>query len=328
MKKKLLLLVITFSFALQTQAQSAQELFGAGVSLFGSSKKQKKIEREKFVIDSTNNAVAANKKKRETFVRDSILNIEYVNRQNALIKAKELEEKKKTEWYYDHYLENPYSFTFNKTIVSYFVGENIDSPMIAMDIFSDSTTTKKIGSIKLNQILPTEVFAVMAYNSYNNEYLVKSKKDNKICVINENVKSYQNWGKVNGAVLTTEYINPDILAKEKLIVSNYRLKLNNAKSTVAKLEAIHAKHLYQRVNSSGVVVEKGYKVDKFTVQEKVTYKQLIQKLKVQRDAINIELDKKVGYKKTLRGLLDIPDISKQMEIEHAYNDYSYYALNW
>ena len=71
-----------------------------------------------------------------------------------------------------------------------------------------------------------------------------------------------------------------------------------------------------------------YDTNKFTKVEKVTYKQLIQKLEVQLDEINSELAKKVGYNKTLRGLLDIPDINKQMEIEHAYTDYSYYTLNW
>jgi hypothetical protein len=326
MKKKLLLLAIAFTFVQQIQAQTTQDLFEIGTSLFGSSKKQKKKDRENFVIDSTNNAVATNKKKREIFVKDSLLNIEFVNRQKKEIKEKELEEKRKYEW--DYVGITPHSFTFNKTIVGYFVGENTDSPRIAMDIFSDSTATTKIGSIKLSQILPTEVFDVLAYNYYHKRYLIKSAKGNKICLIDENVMYYQNWGKGNGTTLTTEYTAPKVLAQEKLILDNYRLKVKNALLTVTKLEAINNKHLVNMVNAFGVVVEQKYDTNKFTKVEKVTYKQLIQKLEVQLDEINSELAKKVGYNKTLRGLLEIPDINKQMEIEHAYTDYSYYTLNW
>lgn len=326
MKKKLLLLAITFTFVQQIQAQTTQDLLEIGTSLFGSSKKQKKKDRENFVIDSTNNAVAINKKKREIFVKDSLLNIEFVNRQKKEIKEKELEEKRKYEW--DYVGITPHSFTFNKTIVGYFVGENTDSPRIAMDIFSDSTATTKIGSVKLSEILPTEVFDVLAYNYYHKRYLIKSAKGNKICLINEDVMYYQNWGKGKGTTLTTEYIAPKVLAQEKLILDNYRIKVKNALLTVTKLEAINNKHLVNMVNAFGVVVEQKYDTNKFTKVEKVTYKQLIQKLEVQLDEINSELVKKVGYNKTLRGLLDIPDINKQMEIEHAYTDYSFYTLNW
>lgn len=222
----------------------------------------------------------------------------------------------------------PYTFTFNKTIVGYFVEENIDSPRIAMNIFSDSTATTKIGSVKLNEMLPTEVFDVLAYSYSNKLYLIKSNKQNKIYVIHEDVMYYQNWGKGNGTTLTKKYTNPQVLAQEKLILDNYRLKLKNALSTVTKIETINNKHLVNMINAFGVVVEQKYDPTKFTKEEKVTYKQLIQKLKLQRDEINTELDKKVGYNKTLRGLLDIPDINKQLQVEHAYTDYSYYAVNW
>lgn len=222
----------------------------------------------------------------------------------------------------------PYTFTFNKTIVGYFLEENMDSPRIAMDIFSDSTATTKVGSVKLNEILATEVFDVLAYNYNNKLYLIKSNKQNKICVIHEDVMYYQNWGKGNGTTLTKKYTNPQVLAQEKLILDNYRLKLKNALLTVSKLEAINNKHLVNIVNAFGVVVEQKYDINKFTKEEKVTYKQLIQKLKLQRDEINLELEKKIGTKKTITELIAITDINKQLQIEHAYNDYSYHTLNW
>lgn len=222
----------------------------------------------------------------------------------------------------------PYTFTFNKTIVGYFVEENIDSPRTSMNIFSDSTATTKIGSVKLNEILPTEVFDVLAYNYNNKLYLIKSTKQNKIGIIHEDVMYYQNWGKGNGATLTKQYINPQVLAQEKLILDNYRLKLKNALLTVSKLEAINNKHLVNIVNAFGVVVEQKYDPTNFTKEEKVIYKQLIQKLKLQRDEINTELERKIGAKKTITGLIAITDINKQLQIEHAYNDYSYHTLNW
>lgn len=167
MKKTLLLLAITFTFVQEIQAQTTQDLLDVGTSLFSNSKKQKKKDRENFVIDSTNNAVADNKK-REFFAKDSLLNVDFVNREKGEIKAKELAEKKEQAWNYADI--TPYSFTFNKTIVGYFISENTSSPRIAMDIFSDSTATTKIGSVKLSDILATEVFDVLAYNYYNKLY--------------------------------------------------------------------------------------------------------------------------------------------------------------
>lgn len=222
----------------------------------------------------------------------------------------------------------PYTFTFNKIIVGYFIEDNIDSPRIAMNIFSDSTATIKIGSVKLNDILPTEVFDVLAYNYSNKLYLIKSSKQNKIGVLHEDVIYYQNWGKGNGTTLTKKYTNPQILAKEKLILGNYRLKLKNALSTVSKIEEINNRHLVNMVNAFGVVVEQKYDPTKFTKDEKIIYKQLIQKLKSQNEEIKTELEKKIDSKKTLNGLISIPDINKQLQIEHAYNDYSYPTLSW
>lgn len=332
MKKIIVILALTLVFSQRAQSQSQQEQpliteLGSALvdGLFTSKKKQKKLERLQFVKDSTRNVTVT----RGIFVSDSIKKVALDNQhkeENRLKELKELEEKRKYEW--DYVGITPHSFTFNKTIVGYFVGENTDLPRIAMDIFSDSTATTKIGSVKLSQILPTEVFDVLAYNYYHKRYLIKSAKGNRICLIGEDVMYYQNWGKGHGTTLTTEYTAPKVLAQEKLILDNYRLKVKNALLTVTKLEAINNKHLVNMVNAFGVVVEQKYDTNKFTKVEKVTYKQLIQKLELQLDEINSELAKKVGYNKTLRGLLDIPDINKQMEIEHAYTDYSYYTLNW
>lgn len=222
----------------------------------------------------------------------------------------------------------PKTFIFNKTIVGYFIEENKDSPRIAMDVFSDSTATNKIGSVKLSEILPTEIFDVLAYSYKDQLYLITATKDKKICLIHEDVMFYKNWSKVNLSTLTTDYINPQIIAQNKLLLNNYRIKLNNALITVNKLEAIHSKHIYKRVNQLGVVIAEGYDKDKFTAQEKVIYKQLILKLEKQKISLDDDLEKKIRNKETVRGLLELKDISKQMQVEHAYTDYSYYALNW
>ncbi|UUF15191.1 MULTISPECIES: hypothetical protein [Flavobacterium] len=222
----------------------------------------------------------------------------------------------------------PRTFVFNKLITNYFIEENKDSPRIAMDIFSDSTATSKVGTIKLSEILPTEIFDILAYSYKDQLYLIKAKKDKKVYLIHEDVMYYQNWSKSNGTRLTKDYTEPKILAKEKLVLDSYRLKLKNALFTVSKLEAINNKHLVNMVNAYGVVVEQKYDPTKFTKDEKVIYKQLIQKLKLQRDEINVELEKKIDSKKTLTELISIHDINKKMQIEHAYKDYSYHTLNW
>ncbi|MBZ4037298.1 hypothetical protein K6T82_21235 [Flavobacterium sp. 17A] len=232
----------------------------------------------------------------------------------------------KIKWNYTDY--TPKTFTFNKAIVNYFVEENKDSPRLSMDIVSDSTASTKVGSIKLSEILPTEVFDVSAYSYSDKLYLIKSNKDEKIYMLHEDVMYYQNWSKSNGTTLTKEYTKPQTLAKEKLILENYRLKLKNALSTVSKIEAINNKHLVNMVNSFGVIVEQKYDPAKFTKEEKVIYKQLVQKLKIQHEEIKTELEKKIDSKKTLTELISIPDINKQLQIEHAYNDYSYTASNW
>lgn len=232
----------------------------------------------------------------------------------------------KIKWDYTNI--TPRSFTFNKIIVGYFIEENKNSPLITMDIFSDSTATSKINTVKLSEILPTEVFDILAYSYYDKLYLIKSFKDKKIYLIREDVMYYQNWGKGNGIRLTKDYTKPEILAKEKLILDNYRLKLKNALTTVSKIEAINNKHLVNMVNAFGTVVEQKYDPTKFTKEEKVIYQKLIQKLKSQNEEIKTELEKKIDSKKTLTELISIPDINKQLQIEHAYNDYSYHTLNW
>lgn len=232
----------------------------------------------------------------------------------------------KIKWNYTDF--TPRTFTFNKIIVGYFVEENKDSPRLVMDMFSDSTALSKIGAIKLNEILPNEVFDVSAYSYSDQLYLIKSNKNNKIYLIHEDVMYYQNWGKGNGTRLTKDYTDPQKLAKEKLILDNYRIKLKNALSTVSKIEAINNKHLVNMVNSFGTVVEQKFDPSKFTKNEKVIYKQLIQKLKTQHEEIKTELEKKIDSNKTLTELISISDINKQLQIEHAYRDYSFTASSW
>lgn len=323
MKKTLLLLAITFTFAQQTQAQTAQELIGAGISLFGS-KKQSKRERAEFVKDSTTQANIKKREKRESFVKDSIANDKELTYKKQEDLKNERTQRQQEAW--DYHRENIDLLTFNPKVVGYFILENKNEKSI--DIYSDSTATTKIDSIQLNKILPTEVFKVIGYNYYRQKSLLKSLKDNKIYVMFDKVMNYQNYSKAFGERLMKEYTNPQVVAQKKILLDNYRLKLNGALSTVAKLEAIHSKHMYKKVNQFGVVIEEGYNKDKFTAQEKVIYKQLILKLSKQKDSLDADLTKKIGNKETVRGLLEIKDISKQLQVEHAYTDYSYYALNW
>ena len=63
-------------------------------------------------------------------------------------------------------------------------------------------------------------------------------------------------------------------------------------------------------------------------RKKWYYKQLVIKLQKQEDELSADRDKKIGYKKTLQGLTESPDWNKRSRIEHALNDYAYYALNW
>src|SRR6218665_29579 len=110
--------------------------------------------------------------------------------------AQDLLEKKRYEWNYSECgkcKENP--FTFNQTIVKYFVAnvydkenrnsfgasqdekdsdedyriklDNAKTAMVSMEVFSDSTTTTKIGTIKLTQVLPTEIFVMLAFKEYD-----------------------------------------------------------------------------------------------------------------------------------------------------------------
>lgn len=327
MKKTLLLLVLSFIFTQQTQAQTAQELIGAGISLFGS-KKQSKRERAEFVKDSTTQANIKKREKRAKFVKDSIANdkeLAYKKQEDLRI---ELIHKEQDTWSYHR--ENIDLLTFNPKVVGYYMVDNESSASKKkdIDIFSDSTATTKIDSIKLNKILPTEVFKVIGYNYHHQKSLLKSLKDSKIYIMFDKVMYYQNYSKAFGERLMKEYIDPKILAQEKILLADYRLKLNNAVATVNKLEAINNKHLVNMVNMYGVVVEQKYDVSKFTAQEKVIYKQLVIKLQKQKDELSADRDKKIGYKKTLQGLMESPDWNKNSRIEQALNDYAYYALNW
>ena len=325
MKQNLLLLVLSFIFTQQIQSQvTTGDLISVGTSLFGSSKKQKKIDREKFVRDSINNATTATTEKRRVFVRDSTLNAEVVSRKNREIET----EKSRHIWFYvSEQDNNTYAFTFNKTIVGLLdKGSDTYADIV---VYSDSTkrTTTKIDSIKLSQIVPTQIFDVLAYNSVDDLELFKSRKDNKLYVLPQNIFYHTERSSSAVTKLTTEYTDPQIAIQEKMLLSNYRLKLNNAISTVTKLEAINNKHLVNMVNAFGVVVEQKFDVSKFTAQEKVTYKQLVIKLEKQNNELSVDRDKKIG-KKTLENMTETPDWNKRSRIEHALSDYAYYALNW
>jgi hypothetical protein len=320
MKKTLLLLAITLIFADQGQAQvSNDQIFAIGKSLFSGSKKQKKLEREKFVRDSTNNVIVKNKEKRKFFVKDSIENVQEIERKNKLI----AEKKERMKWYVYTDSDNKRAYTFNKVVISDFISGNRSKSDLVMDIFADTNTTEKIGSVKLIDIPSTEIFDVIAYNDYEKRFLLKSRKDGKICVIYEKVMSHIIF--INGVpkLLVTEYVDPQIIAKQKLELTNYRVNLDNALLTVRKLEAINNKHLVNMVNAFGVVVEQRYDKNKFTAQEKVTYKKLILLLEKQKKSLDENLEKEIGNKMNVRGLLGNADISKQLEVEHAYRDYSY-----
>ena len=271
MKKTLLLLVLSFIFTQQTQAQiTAGDIIGVGSSLFGNikaKKEQKKLERQKFVNDSLENLKDI-AERRANFVKDSLTRVAEKKRESEkILLEKKLAEEREYMWDSRHYKENPKAITFNKIVVGYF--DEGDTEDASMNIYSDSTTTKKIGYVVLKNIPSTEVFDILAYNTYTQRYLIKSRKDNKICRIDESIMYYQNYSKGNRETLITEYIDPQIAMQEKLLLSNYRLKLNNAIATVNKLEAINNKHLVNMVNMYGVVVEQRYDTDKFTAQEKV-----------------------------------------------------------
>lgn len=330
MKQNLLLLILSFIFTQQIQAQvTTGDLIGIGASLFGNKKAKKeqiKLERQRFIKDSLAH-VKDIAEKRANFLKDSLTIIAETNKDNEKIALeKKLAEEREYIWDFRHYKENPKAITFNKIVVGYF--DEGDSEGTSMNIYSDSTTTKKIGYVVLSQIPSTEIFDILAYNNYTQRYMIKSRKDNKICRIHESIMYYQNFSKGNDKTLTTAYTDPQIVMQEKLLLSNYRLKLNNAVATVNKLEAINNKHLVNMVNMYGVVVEQKYDRDKFTAQEKVTYKQLVIKLQKQKDELSADRDKKIGYKKTLESLMESPDWNKNYRIEHALTDYGYYALNW
>lgn len=259
-------------------------------------------------------------------------------------------EKKRQEWNYSECgkcKENP--FTFDQTIIKYLVAniydkdnwnsygasrdendsdedyktkiENAKKAMISMEVFSDSTATTKIGKVKLTEILPTEVFVMLAFKENEGLKMIKSVKDKKIYVIKEYAFDFRDYHYTNGGAVIKMYTDPLALQKEKLAVTNYRTILNNAISTVNQIESIQKKHLFQRVNQYGHVISTHYDTTKFTKIEIVTYKKLLKKLKVERENVITKNKEMVGNKSLQYDLLGIPDYGKQTRIEDAYQTY-------
>jgi len=270
--------------------------------------------------------------------------------ENQAQSSQELLEKKRYEWNYsqcEKCKENP--FTFDQKIVKYFVEniydkdnrnsfgaskeekdsdedykikvDNAKSEMISMEVFSDSTTTTKIGTVKLTQVLPTEIFVMLAFKEYSGLKMIKSLKDKKIYVIKEYAFDFRDYHYTNGGSIIKMYTDPLALQKEKLAVANYRTILNNAIITVNQIEAIQKKHTFQRVNQYGHVLSTHYDTTKFTKIEIVTYKQLLKKLKMQRENVITKNKETIGTKSLQYDLLDIPDYGKQTRIEDAYQTY-------
>lgn len=270
--------------------------------------------------------------------------------------SQEFQEKKHSEWNYSECgkcKENP--FTLDPTIIKYFVAsvydkdnwnsfgasrdendtdedyrvkvENAKTAMISMEVFLDSTTTTKIGTVKLTQVSPTEIFIMLAFNEYNGLKMIKSLKDKKVYVIKEYAFDFRDYHYTSGGSVIKMYTDPLVLQKEKLAVENYRTILNNAITTVNQLEAIQKKHTFKKTNQYGYVISTFYDTSKFTKLEVTSYKQLLQKLKAQRENVITKNKEKVGNKSLQYDLLDLPDFKKQTRIENAYqaylNDFGY-----
>jgi hypothetical protein len=262
----------------------------------------------------------------------------------------EVQEKKRSEWNYSECgkcKENP--FTFDQTIIKYFIAniydkdnwntygasqdendsdedyklkvDNAKKEMISMEVFSDSTTITKIGTVKLIEILPTEIFVMLAFKESSGLKMIKSLKDKKIYVIKEYAFDFRDYHYTNGGSIIKMYTDPLALQKEKLAVANYRTILNNAIITVNQIEAIQKKHTFQRVNQYGHVLSTYYDTTKFTKIEVVTYRQLLKKLKTQRENVITKNKETIGTKSLQYDLLDIPDYGKQTRIEDAYQTY-------
>lgn len=259
-------------------------------------------------------------------------------------------ERKQNEWNYGYCVnctENP--FTFDQTIIKYFIANvydkdnrnsfgasrdetdsdeeyktkvaNAKTAIISMEVFTDSTASTKLGVVKLSQILPTEIFVMVASKEYYGQKMLKSLKDKKIYVINDYAFDFRDYHYTSGGSVVKKYTDPQALQKEKLAVANYRIILNNAVSTVNQLEAIQKKHTYQRVNQYGHVISTHYDTTKFTQLEVVSYKKLLKKLKEQRENVITKNKEKVGNKSLQYDLLDISDFGKQTRIEDAYHTY-------
>jgi hypothetical protein len=361
MKKTLLILTLTLIISQQLQSQSLFDIGSAMISSSKSSKKQKKIDRENFVIDSTRNVTET----RVAFVNDSIQKVALKNQRKEETRLKELEEKRKQEWNFSECgkcKENP--FTLDQTIVKYFVANVYDkensssfgvhrwekdsdvyyktkvdsakTSMISMEVFTDSTTTTKVGTLKLTQILPTEIFVMVAsknvemtdYKDSEKLVMIKSLKDNKIYVINDEVFNFRDYHYTSGGSVVKLYTNPQVLAQEKLAVANYKAKQKLALSTMDKMIAIQNKHIFQERNIFGQVIKEYYDASKFTKLERTTYNQLLGKLESQYEILKKEKDQKIGRRTVYDLLGDLPagdtSFGAMQAIADACHDFKIY----
>jgi hypothetical protein len=369
MKKILLILTLTLVFSQKVQSQSQQEQSIGSIlveGLFTSKKEKKKIDRQNFVIDSTNNAIETSKK-REIFVRDSIA-------KNRLVEEKKKSQLEYISWIYScnkckfkQYKVNPKSTIAIKKIISEKGGSfgverrqdekynyidsdekyksNIEEAKLrtlSVEIYADTTATNKIGVINLAELPLDEVFVEVAYKRIENEnitiyantysvnenhlVMLKSVKTNKAYVIRNYV--YNFYDEVSESGFFKEYTDPLIIVKEKTAVTNFKIKLKSAISTVNKMIVIQNKHLFQERNMFGQVINQYYDSSKFTKVERATYNQLFTKLVAQNKVIQEEQYQKIG-RRTFQGLLsDLPigdtSFGDIMTIDHASRDFKIY----
>jgi hypothetical protein len=355
MKKILLILTLTLVFSQKAQSQSQQEQSIGSIlveGLFTSKKEKKKIERENFVIDSTNNAIEISKK-REIFARDSIT-------KNRLVEEKKKSQLEYISWIYscDNCKFN--EFKINQTVAKTFKTKvltenssfgvdreqdesdekyksNIEEAKLrtlSVEIYADTTATNKIGVINLAELPLDEVFVEVAYKRIENEniaiyantysvnenhlVMIKSVKTGKAYVIrNYAYEFYDNESKTK---LFKNYTDPLIITKEKEAVANFKIKLKSALSTIHKLKAIQDKHLFQERNMYGQVIDQYYDPSKFTKEERVTYSQLYTKLNSQNKIIQKEKNQNIG-RIEFHTLLDTSSWDDISTIEHAISDY-------
>ena len=318
MKKILLLLTLTFIVSQQLQSQSLFDIGSAVIGSAKSKKAQKKIDRENFVIDSSRNVIV-NREKREIFVIDSINKVTFENQRNEKIRLDSLAEQNRNGWLFEideKVKENQY--TINQLTVKGLIANvydkenrNFDSESkrlnaISVEVFSDPTTTTKISTIKISQIPPNELFLVIAYKNFKSQEMLKSLKNNKIYLISEYASNFQYRDDNSVSTIKKQYTNPLALAQEKLAVANYKTKQKLAISTMDKMIAIQNKHIFKERNIFGQVIKEYYDPSKFTKLEKITYNQLLAKLKSQHEILKKEKDQKIGRRTVYDLLGDLP----------------------